>query len=94
MSWRAGCADMQCHVNLIPLNEREGAQSGSAVTEQEVAAFQKRLELKNISATVRREMGADIDGACGQLRRKALHNGVQRLNSHHPIPTAMEGINA
>jgi len=37
-----------------------------------VEAFLKRLELKHISATVRREMGADIEGACGQLRRKVL----------------------
>ena len=43
-----------------------------------VEAFLKRLELKRVSATVRREMGADIEGACGQLRRKVLAgNGSQ-----------------
>ena len=67
---------MQCHVNLIPLNDVK-ERNLEAPSKQDVAAFLKRLELKNISATVRREMGADIDGACGQLRRKALQDGVQ-----------------
>ena len=67
---------LQCHVNLIPLNDVK-ERNLEAPSKQEVAAFLKRLELKNISATVRREMGADIDGACGQLRRKALQDGVQ-----------------
>lgn len=62
---------MRCHVNLIPLNAVKERHL-EAPTKQDVAAFLKRLELKNISATVRREMGADIDGACGQLRRKYL----------------------
>ncbi len=62
---------MRCHVNLIPLNAVK-ERNLEAPTKQDVAAFLKRLELKNISATVRREMGADIDGACGQLRRKYL----------------------
>ena len=62
---------MRCHVNLIPLNDVK-ERNLEAPSRQEVAAFLKRLELKNISATVRREMGADIDGACGQLRRKYL----------------------
>ena len=62
---------MRCHVNLIPLNAVK-ERNLEAPTRQDVAAFLKRLELKNISATVRREMGADIDGACGQLRRKYI----------------------
>ena len=62
---------MRCHVNLIPLNDVK-ERNLVAPSKQDVAAFLKRLELKNISATVRREMGADIDGACGQLRRKVL----------------------
>lgn len=62
---------MRCHVNLIPLNAVK-ERNLEAPTKQDVAAFLKRLELKNLSATVRREMGADIDGACGQLRRKYL----------------------
>jgi len=67
---------LQCHVNLIPLNDVK-ERNLEAPSKQEVAAFQRRLELKNISATVRREMGADIDGACGQLRRKALEDGIK-----------------
>jgi 23S rRNA (adenine2503-C2)-methyltransferase len=67
---------LQCHVNLIPLNDVK-ERNLEAPSKQEIAAFQRRLELKNISATVRREMGADIDGACGQLRRKALENGAK-----------------
>ena len=66
---------LQCHVNLIPLNAVK-ERNLEAPTKQDVQAFLKRLELKNISATVRREMGADIDGACGQLRRKALKEGL------------------
>ena len=59
-------------VNLIPVNpikERDFVQSDKSV----IQAFQKKLEKAGIAATVRREMGRDIDGACGQLRRKHLH---------------------
>ena len=62
---------MQCHVNLIPLNAvPERGLTG--VTEREIDAFKKVLEQKNISVTRRREMGDDIEGACGQLRRRYL----------------------
>jgi 23S rRNA (adenine2503-C2)-methyltransferase len=60
---------MNCHVNLIPVNpikERDYVQSNANV----IAEFRNRLEKSGITATVRREMGRDIDGACGQLRRK------------------------
>ena len=62
---------MQCHVNLIPLNvvEERGLQG---VTESTVRRFQEQLERLHISVTRRREMGDDIEGACGQLRRKTL----------------------
>ncbi|MGN0778244.1 MAG: 23S rRNA (adenine(2503)-C(2))-methyltransferase RlmN [Aristaeellaceae bacterium] len=62
---------MQCHVNLIPLNvvEERGLQG---VTEATVRRFRETLERLHISATRRREMGDDIEGACGQLRRKTL----------------------
>ena len=62
---------LRCHVNLIPLNDVK-ERSLAAPDKKTVDAFLKRLELKHISATVRREMGADIEGACGQLRRKVL----------------------
>ena len=62
---------LRCHVNLIPLNSvRE--RSLEAPERREAEAFLKRLELKHISATIRREMGSDIEGACGQLRRRVL----------------------
>ena len=63
---------LQCHVNLIPLNDVKERRL-EAPDRRTVEAFLKRLELKHISATVRREMGADIEGACGQLRRKVLN---------------------
>ena len=60
---------MNCHVNLIPVNpvkERGYARSSA----QEVRNFQIKLEKYGINVTIRREMGADIDGACGQLRKR------------------------
>ena len=62
---------MQCHVNLIPLNDVKERNLYSP-GEKAVQAFKKRLEDKNISVTRRREMGDDIQGACGQLRRSRL----------------------
>ena len=62
---------MQCHVNLIPLNEvKERHLKG--VSEDTVNAFMRVLEARKISVTRRREMGDDIEGACGQLRRKTI----------------------
>ena len=62
---------MQCHVNLIPLNAvPERGLTG--VSEREVEAFRHALERRNISVTRRREMGDDIEGACGQLRRRYM----------------------
>ena len=58
-----------CHVNLIPVNpikERDYVQSDAG----RIQAFKNKLEKNKINATIRREMGRDIDGACGQLRRK------------------------
>ena len=69
---------MQCHVNLIPLNSvPERGLTG--VTEREVDAFKHVLEQKGISVTRRREMGDDIEGACGQLRRRYIKDN--NLNS-------------
>ncbi len=62
---------LRCHVNLIPLNDVK-ERNLAAPDRRTVDAFLKRLELKHISATVRRQMGADIEGACGQLRRKVM----------------------
>ncbi|MBO5906980.1 MAG: 23S rRNA (adenine(2503)-C(2))-methyltransferase RlmN [Clostridia bacterium] len=59
------------HVNLIRVNEvREtGFKKGSA---ESVNAFAKVLEKRGIVATVRRKLGADVNAACGQLRRSAI----------------------
>ena len=62
---------LNCHVNLIPVNpvrERNYVQS----TKQAVLAFKNKLEKNHINVTIRREMGRDIDGACGQLRRRVI----------------------
>lgn len=56
-----------CHVNLIRLNEVE-ERSLKTVTEKEAYAFLGLLEKGGLSATLRRQIGADIGGACGQLR--------------------------
>ena len=62
---------MQCHVNVIPLNEvKERALKG--VTKEQTESFIQRLKQRHISVTRRREMGDDIQGACGQLRRSRL----------------------
>ncbi|WP_037372370.1 23S rRNA (adenine(2503)-C(2))-methyltransferase RlmN [Anaerovorax odorimutans] len=58
---------MICHVNLIPLNNV--LESNLKGTERDdVEKFKNVLEKKGIQVTVRREMGSDIDAACGQLR--------------------------
>lgn len=58
---------MLCHVNLIPLNKvRESGFSGTA--RSEAKSFMARLEKHGIPVTIRRELGSDIDAACGQLR--------------------------
>ena len=62
---------MNCHINLIPVNpikERSYVQSNAQV----IAAFKNRIEKAGLNATIRREMGRDIVGACGQLRKKYI----------------------
>ncbi len=56
------------HVNLIPINPIE-ERSYQPPDKKFVNAFKSRLERANIDVTQRRELGDDIDGACGQLRR-------------------------
>ena len=60
---------MNCHVNLIPVNpikERDFVQPNS----KSVQDFKNKVEKYGINVTIRREMGRDIDGACGQLRKR------------------------
>lgn len=60
-----------CHINLIPLNSvKERSLIGASRAHAQ--EFARWLQQGHTSATVRREMGADIDGACGQLRRRVL----------------------
>lgn len=66
--------NLNCHVNLIPVNpikERDFVSSEDG----RVAAFKLKLEKNGIHVTIRREMGRDISGACGQLRRSYLSDG-------------------
>lgn len=60
---------MPGHVNLIPLND---VAESPLKPSKRTAAFQKRLESHGLTATVRRQLGGDIDASCGQLRRKAM----------------------
>ncbi|MEA4922216.1 MAG: 23S rRNA (adenine(2503)-C(2))-methyltransferase RlmN [Eubacteriaceae bacterium] len=67
---------MNCHVNLIPLNavEEAGMHKTSRTAAADIEAF---LQSRGIQATVRRELGSDIDAACGQLRlRKNGRNTI------------------
>ena len=59
----------KCHVNLIPVNPvtERGLKEPDRTS---VLNFKNKLEKKGINATIRRELGRDIDGACGQLRRR------------------------
>jgi len=62
---------LNCHVNLIPVNPiKEREYVGSS--REGAFAFKNKLEKNHINVTIRRELGRDIDGACGQLRRRVL----------------------
>ena len=62
---------MLCHVNLIPINKIENGQYTKSSNEN-IMKFRDYLNDHGIVATIRRELGSDIDAACGQLRRKNL----------------------
>lgn len=71
---------MQCHVNLIPLNDVK-ERSLRASTKVQVERFLNCLKALNISATVRRQLGDDIFGACGQLRAQRLKTQLSEEGS-------------
>lgn len=74
---------LNCHINLIPVNpikERDFRQPD----DKAVLHFKKKLEKNGMNVTVRREMGRDIDGACGQLRRKYAKAGAEILQEGIP----------
>ena len=62
---------MNCHVNLIPINKIENGNYTKSSNEN-ILKFRDYLNDNGIVATVRRELGSDIDAACGQLRRKNI----------------------
>lgn len=66
---------VSAHVNLIPVNpikERDYKRS----SKENIIAFKNKLEKNGINVTIRRELGSDIDGACGQLRRRYKSEGA------------------
>lgn len=69
--------NMLCHVNLIPVNNIENSRFKKPDRES-VLKFQSILTKHGIDTTIRRELGSDINAACGQLRRKFMSNGLKR----------------
>lgn len=68
---------LNCHVNLIPVNpikERDFEQT----RQKEIQLFKNKLEKAGINVTIRREMGRDIDGACGQLRKSYSEDKINQ----------------
>lgn len=62
---------MLCHVNLIPVNEIK-ERDYKKTSPKDIKDFKRVLESRGIEVTVRREMGADINAACGQLRKNYI----------------------
>lgn len=61
-----------CHINLIPLNDTDSGLRG--VGAKEGTMFRKKLEALGASVTIRRSLGDEIEGACGQLKRRYTEN--------------------
>lgn len=66
------CRGWLCHVNLIPLNPVAALKYNRSVPSQ-VMRFGKELEQAGIAMSIRKEKGADLDAACGQLRQRQVH---------------------
>ena len=64
---------MLAHVNLIPINKIEDGEYTKS-TNENIIKFRDYLNDHGIVATIRRELGADISAACGQLRKQNLNN--------------------
>ena len=62
---------MNCHVNLIPINKIENGKYTKSSIEN-IMKFRNYLNDHGIVATIRRELGSDIEAACGQLRRQTI----------------------
>jgi len=63
---------MICHVNLIPINKIDNGKYVKS-TNENIIKFRDYLNDHGIVATIRRELGSDIDAACGQLRKKEVN---------------------
>lgn len=63
---------MLCHVNLIPINKIDNERYSKS-TNENIIRFRDFLNDHGITATIRRELGSDIDAACGQLRKKEVN---------------------
>lgn len=75
-------ANVNCHVNLIPVNpikERDYKQPDQTA----ILTFKNKLEKNGINVTIRREMGRDIDGACGQLKEIYGEVGAKHEDIFH-----------
>lgn len=77
--------ELPCHINLIKLNEVDG-RNLSSPTQDSCKAFLGYLNRLGLSATMRRSLGDDIEGACGQLRNKELKDNkvVVKENEFKP----------
>lgn len=71
------CKGLSYHFNLIPINTTPNSPIENPAlkpaSKQKSAEFWEKLKELNISATTRRTLGSDIDGACGQLRRSKIN---------------------
>ena len=68
--WRTASKDNLCHINLIPVNSVK--ETSFRADRKRVREFQQELSRLGMNATVRRTLGADINAACGQLRRDKI----------------------
>lgn len=70
---------LSCHINVIPLNAANGELTQPTI--KQAHRFAAELEKNGRSATVRRSLGSDIEGACGQLKMRSEDNEVLSENA-------------
>lgn len=71
---------LNSHINLIPLNPIE-EYNEKRPDKHEIESFKNKLEKLSLQATIRRELGSDINASCGQLRRKYKRGGISEIHS-------------
>lgn len=76
------------HVNIIPLNSWSEMHAPS---QRRVYAFAEELERRGIGATVRRSMGSEIEGACGQLRQRRLDKSAEDVANSGNTAAELQG---